>query len=677
MPDQCSYASYMSQWRDVDLHEKRLNSTPPVLATSASNHASLSSGMHVFDSRNRVTKPASRQDEMQELRGRVKALEHAIARQGAPIHTPDTLGDLSDAGRPDGVAEVVESLPDQCFRGSNGGTRYVGRSNYALFMSLFPHVGGFLHRESKNKNQRGDMEKLKHQMWSRERQNHQRTYRDHAFRLEEMVPARPFADQLVHLYLSTFETTHRILHYQEFMRQYEAYWTDPMNADTVFLAKLLAVMAVGSSFYSPETKPTGRESMHQTTSRWIMAVQSWVTSVFVGANINYDLLQIQCLLMLARQIDATDGDITWIASGSLTRTALTMGLHRNPRRFRHSKFWAEMRRRLWATIVELDLQSSADGGMRPSIDLEECDCDAPSNFNDSDLEEDMAEDPAPKAGVSDGYFQAVLSRSLPVRIKIMEMVNSLKFTLTYDEALRMSDMLIRHMEEGLAAFEHGSGMTFAKSLYSFTMRRYLLILHRPFYFSVLQSPKYTYSRKICLESSLHILSMLEEDAPHAHMRDLAPSMFRHEFFYAAMTVCAELQLQMEETSPGGQLTDLVRSQQTVMMRTVERMIQALQSRVYPNGKGGKAYIFLCMVFASVKAKLNGEDVHVAIGRASEEVLSACKAVMDFVEDRDKTPSVFDPVHVFPIDFSDLSALDFGTLFDLSDGPEWNGLVSGN
>lgn len=90
----------------------------------------------MFDSRNRVTKPASRQDEMQELRGRLKALEHAILRQGAPIDTPDTLGDLSDAGRPDGVAEVVESLPDQCFRGSNGETRYVGRSNYALFMSL-------------------------------------------------------------------------------------------------------------------------------------------------------------------------------------------------------------------------------------------------------------------------------------------------------------------------------------------------------------------------------------------------------------------------------------------------------------------------------------------------------------------------------------------------------------
>lgn len=123
--------------------EERLESTPPVATTSsAGNNASLSSGMHVFDSRNRVTKLASRQDEMQELRGRVKALEYAIARQGAPIHTPETLGDLSDAGRPDGVAEVVESLPDQCFRGSNGGTRYVGRSNYALFMSLvsfFPY----------------------------------------------------------------------------------------------------------------------------------------------------------------------------------------------------------------------------------------------------------------------------------------------------------------------------------------------------------------------------------------------------------------------------------------------------------------------------------------------------------------------------------------------------------
>lgn len=505
----------------------------------------------------------------------------------------------------------------------------------------FQDVGAFLAGKSKSKSnsaQGRDMDRLKHQMWSRERQNHQRAYREHAFRLEEMVPARPFADQLVHLYMSTFESTHRILHFHTFMRQYEAYWSDPTNTDTVFLAKLLAVMAVGSTFYHPEAKPTGRESIHYTATRWTMAVQSWVTSVFVGVNINYDLLQIQCLLILARQTDATDGDLTWIALGSVTRSAMTMGLHRNPRRFWHvSKFWAEMRRRLWATVVELDLQSSADGGMRPSIDLDECDCEAPSNLDDADLAEDMAEDPPPKAGLSDGYFQAVLSQSLSIRMKIMEFVNSLKFTLSYDQALQMSDILVRQMEKGLAAFEHGHGLTFAKSLYTFTMRRYLLILHRPFYFSVLQAPKYTYSRKICLESSLHILSMLDEDVPHAHMRDLAPSMFRHEFFYAAITVCAELQLQIEETSPSHRdsLTDLVRSQQAVMMRAVERTIQALQSRVYPNGKGGKAYIFLCLVFASVKARLDGEDVHVAIGRASDAALTSCKAMMNVQEDRDK------------------------------------------
>lgn len=138
IPDQCTYASYVSQWREAALRDERQEGTPPVSGASSTpdNHASLSSGLHVFDSRNRVTKPPSRQDELQELRGRVKALENAIARQGAPIHTPETLGDASDAGRPEGVTEVVESLPDPCFRGSNGRTRYVGRSNYALFMSL-------------------------------------------------------------------------------------------------------------------------------------------------------------------------------------------------------------------------------------------------------------------------------------------------------------------------------------------------------------------------------------------------------------------------------------------------------------------------------------------------------------------------------------------------------------
>lgn len=481
------------------------------------------------------------------------------------------------------------------------------------------------------------MNRLKVQVWSRERQDHQRAYREHAFKLDQMVPDRGVVDKLLDLYLSTFETTYRILHIPTFMQQYEDYWMQPHNTDMAFLAKLLALMAISSCFYIPATKLDGTESLHQAAARWIVAVQSWVTSVFVGSNINFDILQVQCLLMIARQADSTDGDAAWITAGPLTRSAMMMGLHRDPRRFPHiSKFWAEMRRRLWAAIVELDLQSSVDGGMPPFIDLDECDCDAPSSWDDLDLREDMVDDPPPREPVvaTRADFQAIFARSLPVRMRITKLVNSLKFTLSYDEALRLSDELVRSMDEGVAFYDrYGPGMGFAKSFFMFLMRRYLLMVHRPFGLSVWQSPKFTYSRKLCLESSMEILSQLEADESYAHLGQLGGGMFRYEFFHAAITVCVELRLQIEEVSPASHrssLTDLVQSQQSVMLRAVERTIEALESRISAAGKGCKAFIFLSLVYASVKAYLSGEDALKAVGEVSNRVVTHCKELMNEV-----------------------------------------------
>lgn len=664
-PDDCVYCASVGEWRAAANAEGWESPGP----ANEPNRASIQSGLHVFDSKNRVTKPSRQRDDVQDLRGRVKALENVLGRQGGSIRTPETLGDSSsDPGTrlEAGVGEGIDSLPEHCFRGTNGRTRYVGRSNYALSMSVvssstqrlvlyggmvdslvqFKDVGAFLSGHPRAKAQAAEgtnMNRLKVQVWSRERQDHQRAYREHAFKLDEMVPERGVVDRLLDLYFSSFETTYRILHLPTFMQQYEDYWVQPQNTDMAFLAKLLASMAIGSCFFTPATKLNGTESLHQAAARWIMAVQSWVTSVFVGSNINFDILQVQCLLMIARQTDSTDGDAVWITAGPLTRSAMMMGLHRDPQRFPHiSKFWAEMRRRLWATIVELDLQSSVDGGMPPSIDLDECDCDAPSNCNDLDLKEDMVDDPVPNESgfATRADFQAMFSRSLPTRMRITKMVNSLKFTLSYDEALRLSDELIRSMDEGVAFYaRYGREMVFARSFFMFLMRRYLLIAHRPFGLSVWQSPKFTYSRKLCLESSMEILSLLqaesqlEADHSYGHLGQLGGGMFRYEFFHAAITVCVELRLQIEEVSPASHrsaLTDLVQSQQTVMLQAVESTIEALESQISAAGKGCKAFIFLSLVYASVKANLNGEDALKAVGQVSNRVVAHCKELMNEV-----------------------------------------------
>lgn len=473
------------------------------------------------------------------------------------------------------------------------------------------------------------MNKLRQQVLAQEQQNHQRTFREHAFKLEEMMPTRAVADQLLDLYLATFETTYRIFHVPTFKQQYETYWATG-TVDTVFLAKLYAAMATSSCFYNPAIKLEDGEPLYQAGARWLIAVQSWVASVFVGSKIDVDMLQVLSLLSIARQADASEGDVTFVAGGSLVRSAMVMGLHRDPSRFCSlCKFWAEQRRRLWASVVELEMQSSIDSGMVPGIDLDQCDLSAPTAWDDADLKEDMAAYPAlveDATSITRTDTLALLSRSLPVRLRITRMVNNLRFTLSYDEALRLSDELLRYLDQGTALFNRDEAgmMPFARSFYVFTMRRSLLVLHRPFCYSALQTPKYTYSRKLCLESSMEILSLLEENAS-PHLGQLAGTMFQNEFLHAAISVCIEIRLQMEEKSP---LTELVQAQQSVMMRAVRRTVDALKSRLTPDGKGCKAFTFISLIVASVEARLRGDDAVMAVKDASSQAVNHCREVMN-------------------------------------------------
>ncbi|KAL4893643.1 hypothetical protein BDV59DRAFT_193103 [Aspergillus ambiguus] len=666
-PDSCVYAGPPGNYASG---ANRGESTPPdALHASGSRASPTRGGLYVFDSKhpssaNRVVKPRSRPDELQELRHRVQTLEAALSKT-APIHTPDssTFDALSTTGlgmAPDqqGVSDEVKYLPQRAsFRGKNGKTRFCGRTYYGLSVSFFGDVLGFLtdrHKVKRKDSEYFRLKRLKGELWSREKQDHQAAYREKAFRLPDMIPHRRVADELLNLYLSTFETTYRILHVPTFLKQYEAYWASPESADMIFIAKLLAVMAASSCFFGPSTRLNEKETLRSAATGWILAIQSWISSTFVSSAIEFDLIQIQCILMIARQVDAADSDLVWISSGSVIRSAMTLGLHRSPSRFaKVTKFWAELRRRLWATILELDLQSSLDGGMPSCIDLDEFDCEPPSGYDDADLTEDMTEYPIPTnpRQTTRSTLQALLSRSLPLRVRIAKQVNNLKFSLSYDDALLLSEQLVQYLNEGLAIFPDYGGVfnpadnpAFARSFFVFLMRRFMLALHRPFSLSVRQSPKFSYSRKVCLESSLEMLSQLEppvvslpEAQPCPHLGQLGGGMFRDAFFHAAITVCVELSLQSteftpsrsasDESSPLNALNDLVRSQRDVLVRTVERTIDTLGSRMSPKGAGFKSFLFLSLILASVKARFNGEDPQPRIEQAGMKAIRDCEKLI--------------------------------------------------
>lgn len=64
---------------------------------------------------------------------------------------------------------------------------------------------------------------------------------------------------------------------------------------------------------------------------WICAAQNWLLGPIEKDRISINGLQIQCLLILARQVLSIGEDLIWIAIGNLLRTAIQMGLNRDPK----------------------------------------------------------------------------------------------------------------------------------------------------------------------------------------------------------------------------------------------------------------------------------------------------------------------------------------------------------
>jgi hypothetical protein len=125
----------------------------------------------------------------------------------------------------------------------------------------------------------------------------------------------------------------RVLHVPSFWSEWEHYWADPAEAMDVTTLKVQLVIAIGSGLSGVEELPSSSRDAHQSACRWVFAAQDWLAAPLEKDRLNLDCIQIQCLLLLARQVLSIGSDLCWVAMGTLLRCAIQLGLHRDPKHF--------------------------------------------------------------------------------------------------------------------------------------------------------------------------------------------------------------------------------------------------------------------------------------------------------------------------------------------------------
>lgn len=251
----------------------------------------------------------------------------------------------------------------------------------------------------------------------------------------------------------------------------------------------------------------------------------------------------------------------WFLLALEVNLAMRMGYHRDPSHFPEiSPLKAEMRRRLWTTVLLGDSLISGQMGMPCMVSASQYDTTEPRNLNDDDLDEDTTELPPSRPETEHTTSLGIIARRriLVAFGHISEITSAIK-PCSYAEVVRADSIL----QKALASIPPPLKMkpialSVADSPVAIMARLFLqhlhlkgqITLHRRFLYTKSTSQDedtFAYSRKVCLDASigsLEIQDLLDrETCPGGllhTMRFRVKSLMNHHFLTSTMILCSLL-----------------------------------------------------------------------------------------------------------------------------------------
>jgi hypothetical protein len=407
---------------------------------------------------------------------------------------------------------------------------------------------------------------------------------------------------------------------------------DPGVAKTSFVVKLLLVMSNAASLLDDAGL---QQELRVKARSWIHVAQSWLSAPIEKDRLSMDGLQVHCLLLLARQVNCVGADLVWISAGSLMRMAIQMGLHQDPDHLGGmALLQKEIRRRLWYTILEMNVQAALDSGMRPMVTADEFDTRPPSNLSDDDLDNgtqaDSPEEVAPTP--TRASFQCLLATSVLLRLEATRVINALQEEPSYDRVLRLGEELALACRNATVSIDHHKSVAknlwpteFPYSCCDHFHRRFLLCLHLPYAAKAAQNPMYSYSSKVGLEAALDLVSLLDDEM-YRRLLLVGGGMFRDILTRGAMLVFLELITQLENESSAF-VKKRNRARREPFLEDARNVVQYAQDRLWHGETNVKSYVFVSMAMGQVDAMLSDSSTKDAIVKSASESLVVCHGIL--------------------------------------------------
>lgn len=241
-----------------------------------------------------------------------------------------------------------------------------------------------------------------------------------------LLPPKDVSERYASLYTSYLEGPYRILHVPTLRRQCRYFWDRESETDHVFrmnfTPQLVIIVAIGSLLESPDASSVFSPWHARKTAAMI---ETYLSNLSPKQRIQLETLQTTSILLILKRMLSVPSTEIWRQTGYLLRSAMAGGLHRDSEGVMPelSHLQAELRRRLWHTIMELDIEASILCCMPSLVQVISYTCRLP-NGNDDEISP-SGEDGSKESGndtAKDVTFQRSLAKSLPVRLRALRLL---------------------------------------------------------------------------------------------------------------------------------------------------------------------------------------------------------------------------------------------------------------
>jgi hypothetical protein len=320
-----------------------------------------------------------------------------------------------------------------------------------------------------------------------------------------VLPAKSIIDVQAALYFQTWETSYRILHGPSFWEEYRRFWESYQDGKgpVDFAVLLLLIVATTKCLLPKDDVFFGDTTADRQAAHDLIDIcDSWISEQ-PRKRVTLSFIQLRCLSLLAKRVNCVGLKQDWVASGDLLRLSLASGMHRDPSLLGHgrmSPFDDQMKKRLWVTVMELELQSSVESGLQSMLTGLYWDTSAPANIDDEAFSSDTQYIPAVQVGehfASASYLTATL-KSLPLRVHLTQLLNTPSSALHYADVLHY-DAQIRAALATLPVWDDDRALV-PSALLQLQLRQYLLLLHKPYAKLAHTNDRYLYSFTTCVDT---------------------------------------------------------------------------------------------------------------------------------------------------------------------------------